>query len=205
MKNHIRLVVFAAILTTGAGCGQQNQADSSPHHHEAPAANAMEAPKTDAIVETTAQYSPLAPQVHKHIGQLYEAYLSLKDALVKGDTVKAAEAARQLLLQDKNFDYSWFPAAQKASYDAIAKPLRPLVKSLAASTAIQQQRQYFEGISHQFYLMAKAFGGKPLYYEFCPMAFNDKGAYWMSASDSIANPYFGDEMLRCGKVVEMIR
>jgi hypothetical protein len=32
------------------------------------------------------------------------------------------------------------------------------------------------------------------------MAFNNKGAYWISSSKDILNPYFGDKMLKCGRV-----
>jgi Cu(I)/Ag(I) efflux system membrane fusion protein len=52
----------------------------------------------------------------------------------------------------------------------------------------------------------KAFGldGKTVYYQFCPMANNDQGAYWLSTEESIRNPYYGDMMLECGEVREVI-
>jgi hypothetical protein len=36
------------------------------------------------------------------------------------------------------------------------------------------------------------------------MAKNNEGAFWLSASDQIRNPYFGDKMLKCGSVEEEI-
>jgi hypothetical protein len=45
---------------------------------------------------------------------------------------------------------------------------------------------------------------KPLYKQFCPMAFKNKGASWMSTDSIIRNPYFGDEMLDCGSVDEVV-
>ena len=39
-----------------------------------------------------------------------------------------------------------------------------------------------------------------LYKQFCPMAFGNKGAYWLSDSKDIRNPYFGDKMLKCGRI-----
>lgn len=206
MGKMIWFALSALILLMEMGCGHQHPVNDAPaQQEEAATPPEMATPKAGEVLETHATFGQLTPQVRGHIGQLYANYLSVKDALVIGDAVSASEASKQLSIQDKNFDYSWFPAAQKAAYDAIAKPLRPLLKQMAATTDIKRQRQYFEGISQQFYLLAKAFGGQPLYYEYCPMAFNDKGAYWISASDSIVNPYFGDEMLRCGKVVEVIR
>lgn len=40
-----------------------------------------------------------------------------------------------------------------------------------------------------------------LYLVFCPMAFNNKGAYWLQDTDShIENPYLGTKILKCGEV-----
>ena len=39
-----------------------------------------------------------------------------------------------------------------------------------------------------------------LYIVHCPMAFDDKGGDWLSKVPTVLNPYFGDEMLRCGSV-----
>ncbi|MCA9637059.1 MAG: DUF3347 domain-containing protein [Myxococcales bacterium] len=36
----------------------------------------------------------------------------------------------------------------------------------------------------------------------CPMAFNNKGAYWVQKIGEITNPYHGKMMLRCGDKVE---
>ena len=44
-----------------------------------------------------------------------------------------------------------------------------------------------------------------VYVQYCPMAFNDKGASWISSSKEIRNPYFGDKMMNCGEVKETIQ
>jgi len=46
-------------------------------------------------------------------------------------------------------------------------------------------------------------GGK-VYQQFCPMAFDNAGANWLSANPDIRNPYFGDKMLECGEVKDSI-
>lgn len=33
---------------------------------------------------------------------------------------------------------------------------------------------------------------------YCPMAFDNRGAYWLQTGHEILNPYFGARMLRCG-------
>jgi hypothetical protein len=37
------------------------------------------------------------------------------------------------------------------------------------------------------------------------MAFNKKGAYWLSESKVIRNPYFGEKMLDCGETRETLK
>lgn len=44
-----------------------------------------------------------------------------------------------------------------------------------------------------------------IYMQYCPMAFNNKGAYWFSSDKEVMNPYFGDEMLHCGGVKETFK
>ncbi len=41
---------------------------------------------------------------------------------------------------------------------------------------------------------------KTLYLEYCPMADDNKGEYWLSDKEEIANPYFGQQMPKCGEV-----
>jgi Cu(I)/Ag(I) efflux system membrane fusion protein len=41
-----------------------------------------------------------------------------------------------------------------------------------------------------------------VYYQYCPMANSDQGAYWLSEIKEIKNPYFGEEMLSCGETRE---
>lgn len=45
----------------------------------------------------------------------------------------------------------------------------------------------------------------PIYYQFCPMANNGKGANWLSKENVVKNPYYGSMMLSCGKVTETIK
>ena len=44
-----------------------------------------------------------------------------------------------------------------------------------------------------------------VYKQYCPMAFNNTGAYWFSNSKEIFNPYFGEKMLKCGRVEAEIK
>lgn len=118
---------------------------------------------------------------------LVENYLVLKDALVATDGTKAQKAANDFLKVNNN--------------DALTADL----KAIASSTDVAMQRQAFEGLSINMYSIVKAGGAETvLYKQYCPMAFNNKGAYWLAAEEQVNNPYFGDRMLHCGSVQETI-
>ena len=118
---------------------------------------------------------------------LVENYLALKDALVATDGAKAQKAANDFLKVNNN--------------DALTADL----KAIAGSTDVATQRIAFEGLSANMYSIVKAVGSETvLYKQYCPMAFNNKGAYWLAAEEQVNNPYFGDRMLHCGSVQETI-
>jgi Cu(I)/Ag(I) efflux system membrane fusion protein len=78
---------------------------------------------------------------------------------------------------------------------------------LLGEKELEKKRESFEMVSNAFYDMVRVVKptGATIYYQYCPMAFNDKGAYWLSNADSIMNPYFGKKMLTCGEVKETLK
>ena len=126
------------------------------------------------------------------LGAAYEHYVHLKDALVASNQAEANKAAGEL---------------QKSLADVTnGKMVADEVAKVSAATSIDDQRKAFSGVSDMMAMLVK--GGKlsmgMLYLEYCPMANNNKGAYWLSNEKEIKNPYFGDKMLKCGSVKEMI-
>jgi hypothetical protein len=116
-------------------------------------------------------------------------YFDVKNALVYDDAVKAKEAASAL-------------AATTGDY---AGKLNESLNAIASTDDIEAQRVAFETLSMNLYDVAKEGGaGITIYKQYCPMAFDDKGAFWLSSEKQVLNPYFGASMLRCGKVEEEI-
>jgi hypothetical protein len=72
----------------------------------------------------------------------------------------------------------------------------------AKNEDIEQKRARFAEISNAMYKVATLAKLKNagVYHQYCPMAFDDKGAYWLSAESEIKNPYYGKKMLECGEV-----
>jgi len=116
------------------------------------------------------------------------SYLSLKNDLVQADAAKATK------------DIS---ALQKAISGSDAEQNIALVKAIdkmAKANNIDKQRKEFEEVSTLLWTVIKSDKNidQPIYYQYCPM----KKAYWISKEESIKNPYYGKQMLTCGKTVE---
>ncbi len=136
--------------------------------------------------------------------QVVGAYISLENALIRGDlneTNKAAAlmAERVATVPIGNIDDKALEAWKNHStlYEQKLKELQH-VDNLA------DKRSYFAHISEIMYCTIKSFGLKEnkLYAVYCPMAFDGKGAYWISDTKKFKNPYFGDAMPKCGEVKE---
>jgi len=127
------------------------------------------------------------------LGAAYTHYLHVKDALVASKPAEAKKGASELQKALKEVKGS-------------AKAAQATTKLINASD-LTRQREAFSVLSNEMATLVK--GGKlskgSLYLEYCPMANNNQGAYWLSNDKEIKNPYFGDKMLKCGSVKETIQ
>ena len=70
---------------------------------------------------------------------------------------------------------------------------------------INEQRKHFKQLSNNVSSAVRKFGiNEKVYNQFCPMANNNKGGFWLSKEEQILNPYFGEAMLKCGEVKQII-
>jgi len=78
--------------------------------------------------------------------------------------------------------------------------------NLSSDPSLSEQRKAFSGVTDQMYRYIRAFGlsGTTAYYAYCPMALNNKGAYWLTDAREVRNPYFGDQMLKCGSLRQQL-
>ena len=136
----------------------------------------------------------------------YNKYIGLKDALIKTDAKLAQKEAQQLFDTLKQIDMNLL-----ANNDAhkqwmkLASTLNSSSKKIATSTDIVEQRKQFKIISEHLISAVLSFGiNETTYKQYCPMADSDKGAFWLSKEKQVLNPYFGNMMLKCGEVKEII-
>jgi len=128
-----------------------------------------------------------------NLNAVYQHYIHLTTALVNADVAEAKIAANAIEAGAGILDGG-------ASIGASAT-------KLTTASNIEVQRKAYEKLSSDMIALVKKAGVKngELYVEYCPMAFDDKGAAWLSSSKEIRNPYFGDKMLTCGEVKETIK
>lgn len=132
-------------------------------------------------------------------------YLDIKNSLANDNAANAEHAAAKLVGTIKHFDKSFFPADQKKEYDKHGDAIKDEAQVIADNNDIEIQRTAFNELSNQLYGLVKTFGSaQMLYYDNCPMAFNNKGANWLSETKDIHNPYLGIKMTGCGKIEGMI-
>jgi hypothetical protein len=140
-----------------------------------------------AAVETPAEAGVAFSQ--ETVEAQFQNYLDLRDALVASDF----ENARQAVLSMKSQGLEAFPE------------VRETVGKLSESTDLQQLRTQLQPLSAQLFpILEQSLQSGTIYKQYCPMAFENQGAFWLSESPDILNPYFGSAMLRCGKVQETI-
>lgn len=129
----------------------------------------------------------------KSLGSAYNSYGKLKDALIASNDEEAKMAAEEL-------------QNALASVNNGKKAFNEAVK-VATASSLEHQRLAFDPLTTEMVALIK--GGKlsagEVYIEYCPMANNNQGGYWLSNEKVIKNPYFGDKMLKCGSVKETIQ
>ena len=125
------------------------------------------------------------------VAALIKPYLALKDAFVASNATETQKLAGELV------DVIGNEALASVKADA---------EKIKQTADLATQRESFYQLSAKIFTLVKQFGGnkQELHQQYCPMAFNDQGAYWLSDKTEIRNPYFGDEMLTCGMVNESL-
>ena len=138
------------------------------------------------------------------LDNLMAAYFSLKDALVKSDTMSANNAAVRLAQASDSLKTDEIGGDSTGVIRETAKNFAETIQGSAHALSLEKEleakRLEFEMISDALWSLARTvkYEGQKVYYQFCPMAFNNRGAYWISQDPQIRNPYFGEKMLTCG-------
>ncbi|CDT00773.1 conserved exported hypothetical protein [Sphingobacterium sp. PM2-P1-29] len=161
------------------------------------------APVTETIPSDNSTENP----EQGNFSELFSHYQHLTFALSSDNDKEAANASKGMLEALSKIKSDGFSAEDKATYKDIASDIKEHAEHIADNIGnIAHQREHLVILSKDFYDIAKTFTTeKPLYKVFCPMYNDNKGAYWLSDSKEIKNPYYGEEMITCGEIQEEIK
>jgi membrane fusion protein, copper/silver efflux system len=166
----------------------------------------------DAAAQLSGNYSMMMQPVMKtldvpeafrlQLESVIHQYLPVKDALVQTNSIATREAVPALLSAMSKVESGSLSKKASDVWSAIKPKLQKSINDLAKESDVELQRKHFEDLSDQLIEAVEYFGlnSETFYKQYCPMAFNDTGAYWLSSQQEIKNPYFGDKMLTCGVV-----
>lgn len=174
----------AALLLAACGGGQKKEtkkagADSHDHAAHAPQVIAP-APVQKFAIKDDGVYA------------VYQRYQQLTTALTDGKLAEAKIASNAIEAG----------AAEIKEGKAVAAAAARIVEA----PSVEKQRAHFATLSNALINLIENAGVEgTVYVDYCPMALNNKGAYWLSTDQEIRNPYFGAEMLTCGEVKETIK
>lgn len=170
------------------------------------ASNIVQAQKKDKKeVADILPFENLNDSIKAQLGNALTNYYQIMDALVASDESVAAKSAKAFRRTLEMVDMKRMTTEQRAFYMPLQKKLDYDAEHIQGAN-IEHMREHFTTFSNNMFALVKTFkanNGTNVFLVHCPMY--DKGANWISSEAAIKNPYFGNQMLTCGKVTETIK
>jgi Cu(I)/Ag(I) efflux system membrane fusion protein len=170
---------------------------SSGHNHGQPSAATLEPLKT----------LPTSKAFKQQLEKTVSAYFGIQQALSKDSQAQALADAKHVLKALDSVDMGLLKGPAHMAWMQQLEKAQTAAKELVKAQDISGMRAAFETLSDTLYASIQQFGtsGSLTIYRFhCPMAFNNRGAYWLQQSEQTENPYYGSKMFRCGTKTETL-
>jgi len=176
---------------------------TKPSEHNTPVnagavVSAAKAETVPAIVNM-----PVTTAFSEGLTKLFATYFSTAEALTKDD-LSAAKAGFDKVEQIRK-EVTSEPGKPYEAWHSANKALSAALEHRGHTETIADARALLEKLSTQMIMLNRHYGSKidgERFVAFCPMAFDNKGAYWLQKNKTIINPYFGPKMLHCGEIRE---
>jgi Cu(I)/Ag(I) efflux system membrane fusion protein len=148
----------------------------------------------------------VSAKFQEQLKAVFNEYINLKDALVKEDSKSTSANATTLLNKLNKVDMKLLSDNKAHNHwMSLEGEIKSSATSISETSDIKSQRDHFKHLSSHLINAVQLFGvNEKVYVEFCPMADNNNGAYWLSKEEKVINPYFGEAMLTCGEVKQVI-
>ena len=198
MKNF--LFGLAIVATTLAACNStSNKSSESQNRTNSEQSNSQtDNPKTSSASDVMDTFS---------IKEIISQYLQIKNSLANDNGKDAASAGKAFVESIGKMDKSSLTAEKMKIWDDISTDAREMAEHIGENPdKLEHQREHFVMLSKDMYDLVKTFGsGQILYKVFDSMSNDGKGAFWLSETKEIKNPYMGKAMLSSGSIQEEIK
>jgi len=197
--------VDAAAQLNGKKSMMNTSSETAMKDHKGPSGTenvVSENPKTFNINERVT----VSKEFQNQLKTIYNEYIKLKDALVTEDSKSVSKAAKEIASNLSKVDMKLLKNEEvHTHWMTLEKEMKKEATSISNTSKIKEQRISFKELSFYLTNAVEVFGiNEKVYHQFCPMANNNKGAYWLSKEEKVINPYFGEAMLTCGEVKQVI-
>ena len=156
--------------------------------------------------------SPVAgPEIssafQEQLTRVVRSYLQVQNALSADDFDGAVSAAAVLAEAVDAVDMQLVPGDEHMAWMMASGKLKNSLANIIAPDDIEAIRKTFASLSDEIVALVKRFGvsGISLYQFKCPMALDGSGAFWLQKDSDTRNPYYGESMLQCGEVIEVLQ
>lgn len=137
---------------------------------------------------------------------VFDNYFLVKDALITSNGNSTASASKELVTAINNVKMDKLDMDVHMVWMKVVNTIQKDAENIANTKDVKIQRDHFTSLSKEIYTLIKISKYEnPVYYQFCPMFNDGKGANWLSKENAVKNPYYGSMMLTCGKTVETIK
>ena len=129
----------------------------------------------------------------KHERQtVYDNYLLVTEAFVLSDAQLVKENIKEMKNSIKLVEMSQLKGNARKTWMEHLAILNKSIDNMLSAEDIDLQRKSFATFNQTYYKTIKLFGLDNIttYYQYCPMAIEDQGAYWFSNQKEIRNPFF---------------
>ena len=145
---------------------------------------------------------------NKSFEKLMTDYYALKDNFIDEKDSGIAQSARNMMVSVDSLKLKELKADTTIIETALTYTLgiSSEIKGLLGEKNLNGKRKSFQMISDQLYDLVRTvqYDRAIIYHDYCPMAFNDQGANWLSNTSQIRNPYIPKKMITCGEVKDSI-
>lgn len=180
MKRNVTLTIVTITLIALSSCGEERKKQNT----ESTTIKEVEAKKENSMDIGYASF------LDSMTDKIFKEYQQVRMALVNSDAAEVNKAAGNLAkcISDEN------------------DKMKSMALAMADVDDIEKQRELFSKFTEKVEpLFKESISEGAIFKQFCPMAFKGEGGYWISNVEEILNPYFGDKMLKCGKVTDTIK